>query len=137
MPRAEALRRTRDRARRSLDGRNSLSTWQVSRTTGEGVTDPETGDWDPGTVVVWTGAAHFSTSGRPFVRTRDDVGLVVEGPTWCVTADAPRFMQGDTVQAVAVDDQSLLGRVWRIAGEPGSSYAVDRHYPLEEVTDAR
>lgn len=137
MPRAEALRRTRDRARRSLEARNSLSTWKVSRTTGEGATDPDTGDWVPATVVVWTGGGHFRSAGRPFVRVRSDVGLVVDEPSLCVDAEAPRFRKGDTVEALQVDDESLLGRVWRIAGEPGSSYAVDREYPLEEVTDAR
>lgn len=134
--RAEALRRTQARARRSVDQRNSLSTWTVSRPSG-GETDAETGDWAPDDEVVWSGPGHFADASRPFVRQRRDTALVVQGPTFCVTADAPRFRVGDVVAAVRVDDESLMGRAWRIVGEPGSSYAIHRHYPLEEVTDAR
>ena len=132
-----ALRRTAGRARRSTAKRNALSRWRVERAAAGGEIDPATGDWAPtSTVVVWEGAAHFSTSGRPFVRSRQDTALTVEQPTLCVTADVPRFMTGDVVTAIKVDDSSLLARSWRIVGEPGSSYGVRRHYPLEEVTHA-
>lgn len=136
MPRPEALRRTRNRARASLRARNSLSTWSVVRPDG-GDTDEETGDWTPRQTPVWTGPAQFHDGSRPHVRTRTDTALSIAEPTLCVTADVPRLKIGDVVSPVKVDDDSLMGRSWRIVGEPGSSYAVHRHYPLQEVTNER
>lgn len=133
MIRAEAIRRTRDRARAAIAERNSLSTWKVTRP-GVGVEDPETGDWTPTVEVVWTGPGHFSDKSRPYVRSRADAALTIEEPTLCVGVDVPPLQIGDTVEAVEVDDPGLLDRSWTITGAPGSSYAIDRHYPLQEIT---
>lgn len=133
MIRTERLLATRERARAALAERNALSEWKVTRP-GPGATDPDTGDWEPGTEVVWTGNAHYFDRTHPHVRSRADTALTIEEPTLCVAVDTPPLRIGDTVEAVQVDDPGLMDRSWRITGLPGSSYAVHRHYALIEVT---
>ena len=129
----DSIRRTAERARRANQQRNALSTWTVSRPNA-GSTDPSTGEWSPDTAEVWTGPAFFSAAGRPSVRNRTDVALTVAGPTLRVDVDTPEFAIGDVVEAVTVDDSTLLGRSWRVTAAPADSYGVARDYPLEEVT---
>lgn len=133
---ADAIRRTRAAAIEALDQRNSLSCWKVTRPS-DGGTTATSGDWTPGTAEVWRGNAHFAEDTRPELARRADTALTVAGPTLCVTACNVPLLIGDTVEAVTVLDQSLMNRTWRIVGQPGSSYGVDRHYPLEEVTHGR
>ena len=131
---AERIRRTRDRRNAAVTERNSLSTWTVTRATGAWAVDPETGDSVPVVEPVWSGDAHFSDNSRPHVKVRADTALTIEGPTLCVAHDVVAFEVGDAVACDSSLDATLLGRFWRVTGKPGSSYGIDRHYPLEEVT---
>lgn len=128
------LAHARERARRATAERNSSATWAVTRPTPGGTTDDD-GNWTPNTTPVWTGHGHMHSGGRPTLQRRRDTAITVEVPTLCVTGCTVRLRVGDIVTAVRSADPTLLGRHWRITGEPGSSHGIHRHYPLEEVTD--
>lgn len=129
-----SIARTADRARRATAARNSTNRWLVTRPVeGEGTTDPVSGDWSPPAPITFEVHAHFRLESRPYVRSRRDTPLTIEGPRLCVDACERPLREGDVVSQVCGGDPSLDGRTWRVIGEPGSSYRIHREYPLEEV----
>lgn len=132
---AAMIQATARRARAAIAARNEVAQWTVTRGgSGEGSTDPTTGDWTPPTSTTFTVDGFYRATNRPTAKARMDAVLTVDGPVLCVAACEPLLVVDDTIALLSGGDLAHVGRSWRVVGPPkSSSYAIHREYPIEEV----
>lgn len=112
------------------------STCRITRASGDGATDPDTGDWDPaGTTVVYTGRCRIVSP--PFSHEQVDNGgeAQVTSRRYGVTVewDAPEPRVGDVVELLEAADPLLAGREFRIVDVVFSSEQWQRNLACEEI----
>lgn len=134
--RTSSLRRTARRALRSTTKRSALSRCKVTRIIAEGSFDDQTGAWTPPTTkAVYEGIGFLELEPRPYRSTRrEDTVFMIETPMLRIPADKPGLQIGDVAEITECRDGTLLGRFWRVTGQPGNSYGVHRAYTVKETT---
>lgn len=134
MIRTSSLIRTANRARRSTENRSKMSTWKITRRDDEGSFD-NNGQWiPPTTTLIYEGPAFLEAQAYVNNTSREDGVFWTQTPHLRITATHPTLKIGDIAEPVKSRDATVIGRSWKITGEPASSYGVHRFYPLAEVT---